>query len=473
VCFDREDFVVSKRQQLDELSAFLMRGATESLDLEIKEWIDPSTPFGKSKVAKACLALRNNDGGRLVFGFDDGGNQCKSVAPIDTRTRFSSDVIQEIVGKYASEPFGITIEYVEVHGLEHPVVSVPGGIKSPVVCKSDLYDVEGQILLRDNSIYVRSVNSNHRVSSSEIRRGDWDRLLTICFENREADVARFVRRHLVDIFDPELLQITAKNGESATIISLLDLGLARYRKLSEERQVNLPKEFGFREFAVVVDGTASVHVPNISLLRKIANNAPRISGWSPWVVLLGSRTVGDHPQVNNGTLESFIDYHQGGFSGPHLDYWSIDPGGKLYHIRALEDDFISRRRGYDNIKTGMYLDFFLQISRVAEGIAIAVSISQTLGFDSETTQLKFATRWQGLAGRELCSWAETSRCFGTWGIAVQSEFVHTVLIPLNVAKGDIHEYVKPIIDNLFAIFGGTEIEGSVIQGIVNETLSRR
>ncbi|MBX3420626.1 MAG: putative DNA binding domain-containing protein [Pirellulaceae bacterium] len=465
--------MVSERQRLDELKALLIQGATESLDLELKEWIDPNTPFGKSKIAKACLALRNNDGGRLVIGFNDEGIQCKTNSPSNTRACYSSDVIQEIVGKYASEPFGITMDYLEIEGVEHPVVCVPGGIKNPAICKSDLHNDEGNALLRDNSLYVRSVKSNHRVSSSEIRRGDWDRLLTICFENREADVARFVRRHLVDIFDPQLLQATATNGQSASILNLLDIGFARYRELCNERQTKLPKKLGYREFAVEVNGVENVQVPSFSLLQKIANNAPRISGWSPWVILLGSRTAEDRPQINQGTFESFIDYLGGEFMGPHLDFWSINPSGKFYHIRAMEDDFIFTRQGYEKIVPGEHLDFLLQISRVAEGIAVAISISQTLGFDPETTQLKFAARWQGLRGRGLCSWADRNRHFGSWGNAVQNEFVHAVRIPLNVAKGDIHEYVRPIIDNLFAIFGGTEVEGRVIQGIVNEALDRR
>jgi len=461
------------RQRFDELKAFLSRGATESLDLELKEWIDPSTPHGKSKIAKACLALRNNDGGRLIIGFDDSGNQCMIDAPDDIRTRYTSDVIQEIIGKYASEPFGISMEYILINNVEHPVVSIHGGIKNPVVCKSDLNNNEGKPILRDNSIYVRSVTSNHRVSSSEIRRGDWERLLTICFENREADVARFVRRHLVDIFDPQLLQATATHGKSASIHNLLDRGAVRYRELCEERQVKLPNVLGYREFAVEIEGAEISHVPSISLLQKIASNAPRISGWSPWVILLGSRTANDHPQINKGMFESFIDYLGSGFIGPHLDYWSLNPSGKYYHIRALEDDLVFTRQGFETIAPGKYLDFLLQISRVAEGIAIAISISQTLGFNPETTHLKFAARWQGLRGRGLCSWADRRRDFASWGNAIQEEFVHTVRVPLNVAKGDIHEYVRPIIDNLFALFGGTETDARVVQGIVNDAMDRK
>ena len=456
----------------DELKTLLSRGATESLDLELKGWIDPSNAHGKSKIAKACLALRNNDGGRLVIGFDDSGNQCTVDAPKDIRKQYSSDVLQEIISRFASEPFGIIVEYLDIENIEHPVIKVPGGVRSPVLCKSDLTGDDGKSLLRDNSLYVRSITSNYRVSSSEIRKGDWERLLSICFENREADVARFVRRHLVDIFDPQLLQATAMHGKNASVQNLLDRGCRRYAELLMQREVKLPQVLGYREFAVEVHGGEKTQVLNQSLLQRIASNAPRISGWGPWVVLLGSKTENDHPQVYQGMFEAFIDYLGGGFMAPHLDYWSINPRGEYYHIRALEDDLMFDVRGYEEITPGTYLDFLLQISRVAEGIAVAVSISQTLGFDLETAYLNFAARWQKLEGRRLYSWADRRRGI-SGGNAVQSEFAHTVKVPLNVAKGDIHQYVKPIIDNLFALFGGTEIDDRVVEGIVNEALDRK
>jgi hypothetical protein len=44
---------------------------------------------------------------------------------------------------------------------------------------------------------------------------DWDRLMRICFDNREADIGRFMRRHLGDI----LVQIgTAVQTTSGTTL---------------------------------------------------------------------------------------------------------------------------------------------------------------------------------------------------------------------------------------------------------------
>ena len=39
--------------------------------MELKCWIDPQTPEGQAKIIRACLALRNRNGGFLVIGFND------------------------------------------------------------------------------------------------------------------------------------------------------------------------------------------------------------------------------------------------------------------------------------------------------------------------------------------------------------------------------------------------------------------
>lgn len=458
--------------QSRDIAGLLANCPTESLDLELKEWIDISTAPGKAKVAKACLALRNNDGGRLVIGFDDQGEQCTTPNGVNIRDAYSADLIQEIVGKYASSPFAVEVTYIEVNGTKHPIVVVPSGIKSPVICKSDLTDDNGKPLLRDNTLYVRSVTSNNRVSSSEIRRGDWERLLGLCFDNRESDIGRFVRRHLVEIIDPGLLQATATHGKSAAVFETLESGRTRFTQLCSEKKCAVPAELGFREFSVQVLGAPKDQIPNLSLMQQIDRNTPRVSGWSPWVILLGARDEAIRPFVCDGRIEAFINSLSGGFTGPHLDYWSIQTTGKFYHIRGLEDDLAIDMQGNQRVPPGTALDFLLQIARVAEGLAVALSIANTLGFDPEETQVRFAARWQGISGRYLNSWVEPARSFVSWGRAVADSFSFDVKVPLNTPKSDMPTFVKPIIDNLFAVFGGTEIDERVLRDIATRTLDR-
>ena len=43
----------------------LIHNLTESLSVEVKQWIDLETNLGKAKVVKATLALRNYNGGEF------------------------------------------------------------------------------------------------------------------------------------------------------------------------------------------------------------------------------------------------------------------------------------------------------------------------------------------------------------------------------------------------------------------------
>lgn len=179
----------------DDLRSILA-APRESLDLELKPWIDPTAPEGIAKIAKGCMALRNNNGGRLAIGFNDDGQPALDNHPADVRAAFHIDTVQAIVCRYAAELFSIDVQFVEVSGRVHPVISVPAGVRTPVAAKADLSGSDGRPLIRDHTVYVRSLRSNNTVSSTEARRGDWDRITRACFDNREADIGGFVRRHL-------------------------------------------------------------------------------------------------------------------------------------------------------------------------------------------------------------------------------------------------------------------------------------
>lgn len=139
----------------------------EGLAVELKQWIDPSTPEGTAKIVRACIALRNSNGGRLIIGFRDDSSPDVGNAPPDPRPSFSVDAIQAIVSRYSAEPFAIDVQFYEVGGQTIPVIAVPPGVRTPVAAKADLRDHSGKVLVRDHAVYVRSVQSNNVVSSTE------------------------------------------------------------------------------------------------------------------------------------------------------------------------------------------------------------------------------------------------------------------------------------------------------------------
>ena len=216
----------------------LLTHPRESLDLELKQWINPLSNEGIAKIARACIALRNNNGGWLVIGFQNDGQPDLSNVPTDVKHAFQTDVIQSIVSRYSAEPFTVETQFVDVGGQSYPVITVPSGVMTPVAAKSDLAGgPNGKPLIRDHAVYVRSVNSNNTVSSTEGGRGDWNGL-RICFDNREADIGGFVRRHLAALnfetlaaLAPAFAGLVARPTTMDRVLQELNRGRSRFQAM--------------------------------------------------------------------------------------------------------------------------------------------------------------------------------------------------------------------------------------------------
>ena len=115
-------------------------------------------------------------------------------------------MIQGIISKYASEPFEIEIAWAERDGRQYPIIVVPSGVKVPVAAKRELKD-GSRTALRIGAVYFRSLASNGTLSTTEARPSDWAEIVEICFDNREADVGRFIRRHLAGLDISSLMKL--------------------------------------------------------------------------------------------------------------------------------------------------------------------------------------------------------------------------------------------------------------------------
>jgi predicted HTH transcriptional regulator len=149
----------------------LVTNPTEKLGIEMKEWFDPSTPEGKAKIIKTCIAMRNNNGGYLVVGFDnDTGVPNVAAAQANARTTFHSDAVHMLVSRHASEPFEVQLHYPEISGREFPVLEVEAGVRTPVATRRPLSDDAGNKLVKENTVYVRSLTATF--ISTEPRPGN-------------------------------------------------------------------------------------------------------------------------------------------------------------------------------------------------------------------------------------------------------------------------------------------------------------
>jgi hypothetical protein len=270
--------VAVDQQQADELAA----NPSESLALEIKTWIDPDSPEGRAKIVKSCIALRNFDGGRLLIGFnnDTGAPEVNTVLQ-DVKASYHIDKIQAMVTKQASEAFEIEVRWIERDGQSYPLIVVPAGVKSPVAARSPIVDAQSHSLIEQDCVYVRSLQSNNTPATTKATWRDWPELVARCFENREADIGRFVRRHLTPDVIQQLRETLGSAQPAPTPPSLeeqalrfLEESAARFQAVASELPQPLPPH-GAWEVAAVAGEPVQKYATNTTFLNLITSNNPK------------------------------------------------------------------------------------------------------------------------------------------------------------------------------------------------------
>lgn len=450
----------------------LIERPTEGLSVEIKTWIDPAQPEGQAKIVKAVLALRNQNGGHLIIGFDNDTLQPdKNSAPRNVRQVFHIDAIQALVTKYSSEAFEVFVDFPMLDEQEYPVITVPSGAKTPVAVKADLPGSGGK-LLAINDVYVRTLNSNYTPSSAKATWKDWSRILEIFFDNREADVGRFLRRHLGSL-NPEVMRSFClelrENGKSPSPLPTIREVAERYRencskRLEQvllDRQLQLPPH-GAWEVTLIINGQTIKHSAS-DFLRIVETSNPQYTGWPIWLISRNFTNEADRPRFVEGVWEQLIFANMLGLS---IDFARFDPSGRFYLYRALQEDF--------NTRPGMppltVLDFVLPVIRTAEALAVGIAIAKALGYPGDSTKLAFLFQWSRLMDRRLVSFVERDRYLPPKGPAYQDQLQSYVELPLDTPLSALGDFVERVVTPLFEIFDAFALDKRVFEELTRKIL---
>ena len=411
----------------------------------------------------------------MVIGFkNDTLEPLLDNAPRDVRKIFHIDKIQGMVAKYASEPFEITVEFPQLDGKYFPVIIIPTGIKTPVATKSDLFSSE-KPLIRADTVYVRSLSSNNTPSTTQAKSKDWSKLVEICFDNREADIGRFIRRHLGAMGTEQLNSLgTLLAGSLKPEVSTEDLlkeyfkeSEQRYEQVLKDRNINLP-EHGIWEVGLIFMGEVPHHSANKEFLNLLNSSNPDYTGWPVW---LDSRQFGedDRPHVISGVWEALlINLHSGWLN--QIDFMRLDPKGKFFLRRALEDDMKTTDRSPQPLTA---LDFGLVVIRTAETIAVGIAFAKAMGCLPEETTLSFAFRWTKLKDRKLSSWANSQRWIPYHYSAYQDELTSFVNVPLDIPLSALSQYVSQVIRPLFEVFDGFTLSENSVEDMTRNFIERK
>lgn len=164
---------------MDDLSRLVLE-PEETLEVELKAWLDLSDNGHRAKLAKELIALANHGGGVVILGIDD-----ETLTPIGRPAEYSAtaDKVNGIVARFADPVFHCGVK--EVEG--HPVVTVPGGHAVPIRSKRN--GPNGEI--QQHTYYIRRAGANSEAPQNGL---EWDELIRRCIDNREAGLEAMVTR---------------------------------------------------------------------------------------------------------------------------------------------------------------------------------------------------------------------------------------------------------------------------------------
>ena len=450
----------------DDYLRHVVDNPAETLNAELKTWIDPNTPEGQAKIVKTCIALHHANGGILLIGFD---NQTLRPSPKtvsgEVRELFHPDTIQALVSTYAFEAIPVEVNFVKRDGIEYPVLWIDSGVRTPVAIKKELKDSNNKVILKRNAIYVRSLNASGIASTTEATCRDWEKLIGTCFDNREADIGRFFRRYFKDLatmVDVEFPSVEGRLGE------ILEDGLRRFEE-SRHRLPSVLSPHGAFEVALLTSEEVRNLSANQSFLNMLASNNPYYSAWPLWRVDTGIRRE-NHARVYENSWEAMMmNFETQGWL-KFLDFWKINPKGRFYHRRALHEDFDFLEQKIEPMK---YFDYCLPIWFVAEAIALGIRFAKALRIPNEA-KLFFEFRWTSLKERTLFTIFPGRRPLRWNTLTIHSDTIETfsavsVDTPDSALCECVHSAVKP----LFEAFDGYEIPKSFVEHETRELLTHR
>ncbi|MEI9852806.1 MAG: ATP-binding protein [Sphingomonas sp.] len=434
----------------------------ETLDIELKAWIDLSDKVAQAKLARHIAALANHGGGYLVFGFSD-DQSAAPERPADL-SAYSRDTFGKIVTRYLTPALQCDLELVRSSaGLLFPVVRVPSHGPVPIGAKADgPHDPKGQPQgIRAGTYYVRKPGPK---SEAALGIEDWQPLIRRCvLSDRDsllADIGRAVQPRAEPPIVAETDRLTAWHDDSAARWRTIVAGAAAPRW-------PVPIETNHCQLSYMLLSDTGVAIPPGELreLLEQANRDVRQTVWTGWSMFYPFTrpdiAAALHPEHDDGTgidvLESNL-IGDGDFDTSLPDYWRFAADGRATILRPYRED---RPRSVEakGRPAGSWLSPETVIRETAELVAHARTMAERCGAD----RVAFRCSWRGLAGREIDDFGDFYWSPGRSAQAPQRTTAGAWDIPALVA--DWHAVVAELSCPVLSLFGLPNCGADLVAGL--------
>jgi len=449
-------------EDLQRRYTFLLQHPTERMDLELKRWFDFGSNEGKAKVLRGCFALRNTNGGYLVVGVDEDTGKPEPAPWSDPHTHFRPDDIQNLLSAYASTPFPVEVHHLIHEGAPVVLIDVPGEIQTPVITKKDLPDPQGsrKPLVEAHTLYCRTLNSNRTYSSSRANHQDYAKVMDICWQNREMNIASFVKRHWLDL---QTAVSALPGSRKEKLDEFMAMGLVRFKALLEELDMFSSPMPGMFTVGFCWDKDTTAPLEMRPFLRKVLANAPDMTGWPLWLDPATQSMPG--PVVKDSRWEGMLaqlEDFEGARRFNSLSFFMCDPLGLFFHHRAFFEDLVfgfrPRPPGW---RPGHDLTMDQVLLETTEALVGAKRITESLWEDDRDSMpalVHVHLTWSGLKGRILCREVHPFRVLWHQEFQTQTDLITRVVqLPMSAPNDVITDLVHKVTCDLFQQFGGFQV----------------
>lgn len=361
----------------------------ETLDFEVKSWLDLNDAEARGTVAKALIALENHGGGFLLIGFtEDHGRLIPDPHRPASLAQYGTDEINAIVNKFAEPSFHahVTVQRHPESGEEFPLVRVTGSSKVPVRSRRATPSES----VRQYVYYIRRPGPK---SEAPMDGAEWDALIRRCVLNQRGEIVDILRS-FVPAVAPGNLQTLM--DERAGLNQFVSDSFGRWSAINNALPEEDPSKIkhGWFSFACQIVGQTKGLPPNAILASM--EQLRKYTGWPIFVVLHQPESK---PYLKDGAIEASLTKLKR--PGPaHADFWRIHPDGYFYLLRGYQEDDLETLAAARKARApGTGIDLTVPVWRVAEFLLRSEELGRAMYEDGFSMLVR--CEWSGLQGREL------------------------------------------------------------------------
>jgi len=357
---------------------------SETLDFEVKQWLDLTDAENKGLIAKALIALENNGGGFLLIGFkDEAGRLRPDPDRPQSLDRFTTDTMNDIIKGRAEPTFHVEVT-LQRHPLtdeEFPLIRVAGTSKVPVRSSSET----PRSSLKNNVYYIRAPGPASRAPQTA---KEWDSLMRRCLNNQRQEIIELSRHILAG--DIGALSSSAPKAQD-TLKAFNDKAMVRWRRLNDALADDKAHKItlGYWAFSASISGVSNHRTAGEIVAAN--RSARRYTGWT---VFINPTHLSSGPSMVDGTIEAWLGKDE--YGGPGFaDFWRIDPAGHFFLLRGFQEDEL------DQSKRGKLFEASIAMWRLGEFLLRIADLADYMFQDGYKVHVHCT--WTGLAGRRLYS----------------------------------------------------------------------